>query len=182
MQLANRVISAHIPSTTVKRRIHFDALFSHFLSSGNKKAALELPDFAEAIGLLLATGLPIGVALDWLGPKMTGEIGSVLRTVSENVALGADLVDELEEAAAVLGEPGFMELAEKLSLGLSRGVPMAEQVMQLANSLRQEQGRRLLKQAGSSETKMLIPTVFLILPVTVLFAVFPSVLVLQRSL
>jgi len=75
-----------------------------------------------------------------------------------------------------------MELAEKLSLGLSRGVPMAEQVMQLANSLRQEQGRRLLKQAGSSETKMLIPTVFLILPVTVLFAVFPSVLVLQRSL
>jgi tight adherence protein C len=54
--------------------------------------------------------------------------------------------------------------------------------MQLANSLRQEQGRRLLKQAGSSETKMLIPTVFLILPVTVLFAVFPSVLVLQRSL
>jgi tight adherence protein C len=53
--------------------------------------------------------------------------------------------------------------------------------MQLAYSLRQEQGRALLRQAGSSETKMLIPTVFVILPVTVLFAVFPSVLVLQQS-
>jgi tight adherence protein C len=72
-------------------------------------------------------------------------------------------------------------LVEKLNMSLDRGAPVAEQTMQLAYSLRQEQGRALLRQAGSSETKMLIPTVFVILPVTVLFAVFPSVLVLQQS-
>jgi tight adherence protein C len=97
------------------------------------------------------------------------------------MALGADLASELSDAATRIGDAGFYELVEKLNMSLDRGAPIAEQSMQLAQSLRQEQGRALLRQAGSSETKMLIPTVFVILPVTVLFAVFPSVLVLQQS-
>ncbi|CAB4634191.1 unannotated protein [freshwater metagenome] len=41
-------------------------------------------------------------------------------------------------------------------------------------SVREEIKSRLLKQAGKNETRMLIPLVFLILPITVLFAIYPS--------
>jgi tight adherence protein C len=41
-------------------------------------------------------------------------------------------------------------------------------------SVREEIKSRLLKQAGRNETRMLIPLVFLILPITVLFAIYPS--------
>jgi tight adherence protein C len=43
-----------------------------------------------------------------------------------------------------------------------------------ALSVREEIKSRLLRQAGRNETRMLIPLVFLILPVTVLFAIYPS--------
>ncbi len=43
-----------------------------------------------------------------------------------------------------------------------------------ALSVRDEIKSRLLRQAGRNETRMLIPLVFLILPVTVWFAIYPS--------
>ena len=65
---------------------------------------------------------------------------------------------------------------------IERGAGVSSQVFELAGSLRASLYRELLAKAGSNETKMLIPTVFLILPVTVLFALFPSLVVLQSSI
>ena len=81
---------------------------------------------------------------------MTGELGRELSIVINNIGLGADLAAELSEAASRIGHEGFHELVEKLNMSLDRGAPVAEQTMQLAYSLRQEQGRALLRQAGSS--------------------------------
>jgi tight adherence protein C len=181
MRLSNRVLSAHLPPAQPGLKLRISSYQKNIFVAKNKKALRELPDFTEAVALLLQTGLPVGVALSWLQPRMTGELGKELSIVINNIGLGADLAAELSEAATRIGHEGFHELVEKLSMSLDRGAPVAEQTMQLAYSLRQEQGRGLLRQAGSSETKMLIPTVFVILPVTVLFAVFPSVLVLQQS-
>jgi tight adherence protein C len=44
---------------------------------------------------------------------------------------------------------------------------------------REDSERALLEAAGTREVAMLIPLVFLILPVTVLFAVWPGLMVLQ---
>ena len=140
-----------------------------------------LPDVAAVIGLLLAAGLPGSVALQWLAPRTQGEIGELLKTLVANLELGADIHQELEELQAC-GDPGLSELAEKLKLTLERGAGVSDQVFELAGSLKHALYRELLQKAGSNETKMLIPTVFLILPVTVLFALFPSLMVLQKSL
>jgi tight adherence protein C len=56
---------------------------------------------------------------------------------------------------------------------------MAEQFTQLAESARGQLRVAQLKNAGKNELKMLVPLVFLILPVTVLFAIFPSLQILQ---
>jgi tight adherence protein C len=45
---------------------------------------------------------------------------------------------------------------------------------ELGDSARAEIKNRLLRQAGKNETGMLVPLVFLILPITVLFAIYPS--------
>lgn len=148
-----------------------------------KKTSLRftLADVAGAMGMLLAAGLPVPVAISWLAPRTRGEIGKLLRQLSENLELGADLLAELD-AWANYGDPGLAELAEKLKLMIERGAGVSAQIIELAATLRSVQYRELLAKAGSNETKMLIPTVFLILPVTVLFALFPSLVVLQRSL
>lgn len=140
-----------------------------------------VPDVAGVLGLLLAAGLPVSVALAWLAPRTNGQIGEILTAVIENIELGADINSELAELSSYQ-DPGLSELAEKLLLMIERGAGVSHQVFELAASLRHALYRELLQKAGSNETKMLIPTVFLILPVTVLFALFPSLVVLQQSI
>jgi tight adherence protein C len=133
------------------------------------------------MGLLLAAGLPVSVALAWLAPRTNGQIGEILTEIAENIELGADIRFELSELSSY-ADAGLSELAEKLILMIERGAGVSHQVFELATSLRQALYRELLQKAGANETKMLIPTVFLILPVTVLFALFPSLIVLQQSI
>lgn len=147
-----------------------------------KLQILELPEFFRVFALLLANGMPIGVAISWLAPKLSGELGEAFRTISANLELGADMVSELRKLDMDFSNPAMTEFCQKLISSLERGSPVSGQISQLARSLSQEVGRNLTKKAGSNETKMLIPTIFLILPVTVLFAVFPSVLVLQSQI
>jgi tight adherence protein C len=47
---------------------------------------------------------------------------------------------------------------------------------------REDAKRRMLESAGQKEVLMLVPLVFLILPVTIAFAVFPGLLVIQTGL
>ncbi len=137
----------------------------------------ELPDFTQALGLLLANGLPVNVALGWLTPRTTGEIAKIFRYFISELELGADPVERLQELAKH-PNAGLAELASKLAVAITRGAPISTQVMAHAQSARAGLQRRLLRQAGSNETKMLIPIIFFILPITVLFAIFPSLLVL----
>jgi tight adherence protein C len=52
-------------------------------------------------------------------------------------------------------------------------------IREQAASARSEIRNELLTQAGRNETRMLIPLVFLILPITVLFAIYPSLQLLN---
>jgi tight adherence protein C len=51
-----------------------------------------------------------------------------------------------------------------------------------AQDSRDDAKRRLLEAAGRKEVAMMVPLVFLILPVTIAFAIFPGILVLQLGL
>ena len=121
MRLANRVMSAHLPPAPQSLKLRISSYQKSIFVAKNKQALRELPDFTEAVALLLETGLPVGVALSWLQPRMTGELGKELEVVMSNTVLGADLSAELSEAATRIGDEGFYELVEKLNMSLDRG-------------------------------------------------------------
>lgn len=180
MRLIDRVVMPQ----AVEQPLGIEALaiwLKSFLKPKKTNLRFSLPDVAAVVGLLLAAGLPVSVALQWLAPRTQGELGDLLSNLVANLKLGADVYQELEELQRY-GDAGLSELAEKLKLTIERGAGMSDQVFELVGSLKHALYRELLQKAGSNETKMLIPTVFLILPVTVLFALFPSLMVLQQSL
>ncbi|NQV92721.1 MAG: type II secretion system F family protein, partial [Candidatus Aquiluna sp.] len=121
MRLDNRVMSAHLPPAPQSFKLRISSYQRSLFVAKNKQAMRELPDFTEAVALLLETGLPVGVALSWLQPRMTGELGKELEIVISNTGLGADLSAELSEAATRIGDEGFHELVEKLNMSLDRG-------------------------------------------------------------
>lgn len=142
----------------------------------------ELTDFTAVLALLVRNGVPIHVALAWLGPRTKGKLGPILDGLNTELSLGAPLAEALRWFSAEVGGELANELAQKIDVSLTRGTPLAEQLDQLATTAAAREFHRLTRQAGSSETKMLVPTIFVVLPVTVLFAIYPSLSLLGNQI
>ena len=57
-----------------------------------------------------------------------------------------------------------------------RGAPIAEVLIRHAQEARDSQRNQILAAAGKAEISMMIPVVFLILPISMLFALWPSLM------
>ena len=66
-----------------------------------------------------------------------------------------------------------------IAIAVERGTPLAEVLRAQAVDVREAGKRQLLESAGRREIAMMVPVVFLVLPVTVLFALFPGFYGLQ---
>jgi tight adherence protein C len=153
------------------------------VSKPKQRATLaELPDYMFALSLTLQNGLSLMSALAWLDKRSQGQLAREINRALHACEQGAEFTAELAAVARRLPEPQLQELIAKLISASARGTPIVELVQLQAESVRAEAAQLMLAAAGRNETKMLIPTVFLILPITVLFAVFPSLQALRLGL
>lgn len=139
----------------------------------------ELPAVLEFMTLSLSAGEGILDALRRISRSSSGELASELGSVVTAVNTGLPLADTLTELSKSLDLPPLSRCVDQLVAALERGTPLAEVLRAQAQDARDDAKRVLLELAGKKEVAMLIPLVFLILPVTVAFAIFPGILVLQ---
>ncbi len=62
---------------------------------------------------------------------------------------------------------------------MERGTPLAEVMHAQAQDVRELARRDLIETAGKKEIGMLVPLVFGVLPLTVLFAIYPGLSLLE---
>jgi len=152
------------------------------VSWGNKSFdpyLLEVPQQVELMAAMLANGENFYSALTTQATMSRGDFANGLRRVKKRLELGESLEVALELLERETNSAMVSEFANKVVIALTRGTPMAQQLEFLSETARAQLRNQLLKQAGKNELKMLIPMVFMILPVTILFAVFPSLQLLQ---
>jgi tight adherence protein C len=142
-------------------------------------AVSELPEIIELMAVSLSAGDGIFGAFTRVVPRANGVLAESLRMLLASLELGGELDVELDRLAKRLPHRQIVEFTSKVAIALRRGTPLSQMLSSLAESARADQRNDLLKQVGRNETKMLIPLVFLILPVTVLFAVYPSLQLLN---
>lgn len=182
--LVNRLSSNFHEPSFLKTELGFArSLFRVKKSSSQRNLQLlaELPEVLEMVSVALSAGDSLFAALARVVPKSRGVLANELEQVLLALEIGGDLSSELGALARRVPHPHVVEFANKLALAHSRGSPLAEMMREQAKSARSELRNQLLKQAGKKETLMLLPLVFLILPVTVLFAVYPSLEILKIS-
>ena len=151
-----------------------------FASLKNAQQVLfEMPDFLELLSVAISSGESIYSSLRRVIPRLNGVLAAELRSTLLALELGSDLPSELDELSRRLPQRQVVEFCNKLNLALRRGTPLVRVLSEQAESVRQEVLNQLTKQAGKNETRMLVPLVFLILPVTVLFAIYPSLKLLN---
>jgi tight adherence protein C len=186
MAFSDRLLAAH--RTPIPQKIRTDIgsaieiLRTRLVRRSYAQEHLQFAAVTSAFALLMENGLPASVAIRWLQPRLSGNWREQFGLLVARLDLGADLVEELGELASRVPLADLNEFCQKLQISIERGTPSAHQISQLSESIQHQVIRNLIRRAGQNETKMLIPTIFLILPVTVLFAIFPSLLVLQSGL
>lgn len=139
----------------------------------------ELPALLEFLALSLAAGEGIGNSLLRVSRIGGGDLAGELNDVVSRTSMGEPLADALRSLAADLDLPPLGRFTDQLTGALERGSPLAEVLRAQAHDAREEHKRHLLELAGRKEVAMLVPLVFLILPMTVVFAIYPGLMVLQ---
>jgi tight adherence protein C len=98
------------------------------------------------------------------------EFGVVVAEV-ENGKAFTTAIDEMSKRT---NSDSIRRFTDSLVISISRGTPLVETLTHSANESRNQERIRILTAAGKSEISMMVPVVFLILPISILFALFPS--------
>ncbi len=139
----------------------------------------ELPTIAEMLALAVNAGEGISGALERVARVAAGALADELRVMLGAAKSGTPLGEALRELADFTRVAELRRFADGIAIAVERGTPLADLLHSQANDIREAGRRRLMEEGGKREIAMMIPVVFLILPVTVVFAVFPGIVAIN---
>jgi tight adherence protein C len=140
-----------------------------------RRILAEFPTVAELLALAVGAGEGPVSALDRVVTRSTGELSADLGAVLADIRTGTPVAAALDALARRSGLPVVARFAEGMAVAIERGTPLAGVLHAQAADVR-EAGRRALIESGArKEIVMMVPVVFLVLPVTVVFAFWPGV-------
>lgn len=139
----------------------------------------ELPTVLEFVALCLSAGEGILDSLRRVSDIGAGELTAELREAVVAVGTGSPLSEALARMSDRLQIPALARAVGQLVAAIDRGAPLAHVLHAQALDAREDAKRTLIERAGRKEIYMLVPLVFLILPLSVLFAVFPGIFMLR---
>lgn len=142
----------------------------------------ELPTVLEFLALCLSAGEGLRDALRRIGDIGTGVLTGELRGAVLASGTGSSLSEALLSVAKTADVPALSRAVEHLVAAMDRGAPLAHVLQEQAGDAREDAKRALIEAAGRKEIFMLLPLVFLILPLSVLFAVFPGIVMLKLGI
>lgn len=142
----------------------------------------ELPTTLEFLALCLSAGESLLDALCRVSGIGTGELTEELRQAVLAVHTGSPMADALGETATRLQLPGLSRAVDQIVAALEHGAPLAAVLHSQAADARDEAKRVIIEDAGKKEILMLLPLVFLILPLSVLYAIYPGLFILRLGL
>jgi len=159
-----------------------DQLLSRQVRRREDRLLAELPTVAELLALAVAAGEGALGALERVARSVRGELAGEMGRALADTRAGTALTTALERMADRTGLVSLARFAEAIAVAVDRGTPLADVLHAQAADVREASRRALMETGGRKEITMMIPVVFLVLPVTVVFAVFPGLSALRIDL
>jgi tight adherence protein C len=139
----------------------------------------ELPTAIDLVTLSITAGESVPAAFERVARVMGTGIGAEFDMTIAEIRAGATTVDALEFLKNRLPDAATIRFVDALCTGIERGAPLADVLRAQANDVREARRQHLLEMGGRREITMLLPVVFLILPVVVVFALWPGLAALD---
>lgn len=141
----------------------------------------EFPTVAEMLALAVTAGEGAVGALERVTRLSSGELSTELGRALAEARTGTPLVTALEGMAARTSLPALARFVDGMAIAVERGTPLADVLRAQAADVREQGRRELLEAGGRKEIQMLVPVVFLVLPVVVVFALYPGIVTLRLA-
>lgn len=139
------------------------------------KMMAEFPSLAELMALAVSAGESATGALDRVCRSAKGELTKEFSTVLTETRAGKPLIQALQEFSARTDLAPLVRFVDGIVVAVERGTPLADVLRAQAQDVRDTAKRDLMEAAGKKEIAMMVPLVFGVLPLTVVFAVFPGI-------
>lgn len=141
----------------------------------------EFPTVADLLALAVAAGEGPVTGLERVVRVCHGDLAAELGRVLADIRTGTTVQRAFDGLASRTGVPSIARFAEGLAVAIERGTPLVDVLHAQAADVRESSRRELIEAGGRKEVAMMIPVVFLILPVTVVFAFFPGYIGLHMT-
>ena len=155
-----------------------DWMLTRQLNTREAAMLAEFPVIADLLALAVTAGEAPTDALGRVCRLTSGELTHDLGAAMDRARAGQPLTKSLTELAESTTLEPFSRFLQGLVIAIERGTPLAEVLRSQAMDVREAGKRSLLEAGGKKEISMMLPVVFMILPVTVLFALYPGLLTL----
>jgi tight adherence protein C len=146
-----------------------------------RRILAEFPTVAELLALAVAAGESPVAALDRVVRRSGGDLSADLGRVLADIRTGEPVATAFDRMAATSGLPLVARFAQGVAVAVERGTPLADVLHAQAADVREAGRRELIETAARKEVLMMVPVVFLVMPVTVLFAFWPGVIGLSLT-
>jgi tight adherence protein C len=120
-------------------------------------------------------------ALKYTSKRSEGYLPKLIEQSFNKYSDGLNLVQTLDFIATATDSNQVRRLTNSIQIAVERGTPILEVLNNQVTALNKEINLALLKRSGKSEIALLIPVVFLILPVSIGFAIWPSIYGLNQA-
>jgi tight adherence protein C len=131
------------------------------------------------LALSVTAGEGTAQALERVARLSRGELSAELDLCLARVRTGTSLADALQGLSHRTASPPITRFVDGLIIAIHRGTPLGEVLRAQAQDARESARQALIEEGGKREIAMMVPVVFLVLPVTVLFAVYPGIALLR---
>ena len=146
-----------------------------------RRIVREFPTVAELLALAVAAGEGPVAALDRVVRRSGGELSRDLARVLADIRTGEPVGEAFDRWAATTTQPIVARFAQGIAVAVERGTPLADVLHAQAADVREAGRRELIEVAARKEVLMMVPVVFLVLPVNVFFAFWPGVVGLSLT-
>jgi tight adherence protein C len=159
-----------------------DTLLSRAAARRERLIMAEFPSVAELLALSVTAGEGTVQALERVARLSRGELAAELDLCLAEARTGATLPEALQALSRRTGLSPIVRFVDGIVVAIQRGTPLGEVLRAQAADAREAARQSLIEEGGKREITMMVPVVFLVLPVTVLFAVFPGASMLRITL
>ncbi len=153
------VIERRLNQRVAEHRIRIDSDFSGIV---------------EMMTLALSAGESPLTVLNRISRRGSGPLTCEFENVIEQVSKGVPFAQALDQMSRRVHSISVRRFVDALVIAITRGAPLIDVLHSHAKEARDFQRNQILSAAGRSEIAMMIPVVFLILPISILFALWPS--------